>query len=152
MADDSIVKQIPLTQGKFALVDAEDYEWLMGYKWMFNSGGYAIRYTPMHRAIIDAPTHLVVDHINGNRLDNRKCNLRICTRAENHRNTKGHHNRSAKYKGVVRWRNKFKARIRINYKLIYLGLFSTQKEAALAYNEAAKKYFGRFARLNEVIL
>jgi hypothetical protein len=156
--------RIPLTQGKYAIVDPEDFERLNKHKWHAvrqNNTFYAIRctgpakkttYIRMHREIIHPPRHLVVDHINHNGLDNRKANLRSATRAQNNYNRliikrKG---ASSKYKGVA-WkedRKKWRARIHFNGKLIFLGYFKDEIQAAKAYDIAAKKYYGRFACLN----
>jgi len=93
-----------------------------------------------------------VDHINGDNLDNRKKNLRLCTYAENNRNRKPLENKTSKYKGVGLNKNykikTWQARIVKNSKRYSLGYFKNEKEAALAYNQAAKKYFGEFAYLN----
>ena len=160
MADDSIVKQIPLSQGQFALVDAENYDFLITknwYAWDNRRGGFYARHSIiggekiyMHRLIMDASKGIYIDHINGNGLDNRRCNLRICTNQQNHRNKSKNFGNSL-YKGVA-WHKKAKkweAYIKYNKKN-HLGLFLTQEEAALAYNIAAKKYFGEFAKLNEI--
>jgi hypothetical protein len=104
----------------------------------------------MHRVILNAPKGLMVDHINHDTLDNRKENLRIVTNQQNTFNQKLK-NHSSKYKGVT-WNSnseKWCARIRHN-KPIYLGLFKDEKEAGMAYNEGAKKYFGEFALLNDI--
>jgi hypothetical protein len=93
-----------------------------------------------------------VDHINGNTLDNRKENLRICTQNQNGKNRLLNKNNVSGYKGVTyKKANKlWCAQIVVNYHKMYLGLFTTAEAAALAYNEAAKKYHGEFAKLNEV--
>lgn len=107
----------------------------------------------MHRIITNAPQDKQVDHINGNPLDNRKCNLRVCTQKENSRNReKRKEKTSSIYKGVCfhKRKHKWQASITLDGKLIHLGYFKTQNEAALIYNEAAKKYHGEFAKFNKV--
>jgi len=99
---------IPLTRGLFAIVDADDYLWLSKYTWFAegtDKNFYAVRKAggksiKMHRQIMNAPDHLVVDHIDHNGLNNRKENLRICTFAENCRNLRASRHKSSKYKGV----------------------------------------------------
>lgn len=106
----------------------------------------------LHRLIAGARKGEVVDHINGNSLDNRKANLRICTKAENSRNRKlGPTNKSG-FKGVS-WEahtGKWRAKIGTDHKQITIGRFDTKEDAARAYNEAAIKYHGPFARLNQI--
>lgn len=158
-----MAKQIPLTRGMFALVDDIDYERLMQHKWCVNAQGYAVRgwaekgvrhMERMHRVILgDACNGFEVDHINCNRLDNRRCNLRIATRAENARNRrKINRPTSSKYLGVrlAKGRKRYTARIHINGKELYLGQFDRETDAAKAYNDAAIKYFGDYARLNNI--
>lgn len=152
-------KQIPLTMGEFAIVDDEDYEYLSQWKWWRNRG-YAIRsfmvkgkrhIILMHRVIMQAPLNKLVDHIDGNILNNQKHNLRICTHSENMRNQHSVSGTS-KYKGVY-WskdKNKWAAQIRSSNKKKFLGYFSNEKDAALAYNKAAVELHGEFAKLNEV--
>lgn len=155
------MKQIPLTQGKVTLVDDEDFEYLNQWKWhamaddyTFYVGrkeGWPIQKTiRMHRVITNAPGGMFVDHINGNGLDNRRSNLRLCTVAENNRNIKGNHRNTTGYKGVT-WHKRdhvFIAQIRVNGKLFQVGRFSNALEAAKAYDKVAKEYHGDFASLN----
>ena len=159
------MKQIALNgkhgKGKFALVDDEDYEELMKYRWNVSSKGYATRgkvedgvykMIRMHRVIMKAGTVLFVDHINHNRLDNQKNNLRFCTHQENSMNQKKRKNATSKYKGV-HWRKdikKWRSRITINMKRICLGTFDSEIKAAKAYNAKAKELFGEFAHLNKI--
>ena len=156
------MKQIPLTQGNFALVDDEDFDWLNQWHWHAHSQKgrfYAARnkgthpFTTlirMHRQIMNAPGNLHVDHINGNTLDNRRENLRLCTRSENGRNQRKRSDNTTGYKGVVLTKSgmKYYAKIVVHQQMIYLGCYATAEEAARAYDEAAKKYHGPFARTN----
>lgn len=117
--------------------------------------GYAVREvdnatTYMHKVIMKASREFQVDHINGNKLDNRKTNLRLCSAAQNSMNKSIASNNTSGYKGVT-WRksrSKWLASIRINTTLIHLGSFDYKEQAALAYDAAARKYFKQFAKLN----
>ena len=156
------MRKIKLTQGKYALVDNEDYEWLNKWKWFYASkhgaqrSAYKLGEKPltirMHRQIMGCPKGKSIDHINHNPLDNRRINLRAVSGRENIINTLKFRSRkfTSKYKGVWREHNRWRAAIRVNYKLISLGSFPLEKQAALAYNEAAKIHFKQFASLNNV--
>lgn len=150
------MKKIPLTQGKVALVDDADYGRLICFNWCVNGRGYAetwmkTRTVRMHRFIIGCDDlHKVVDHIDGNPLNNQKKNLRICNVQQNTRNSKVHRDNPTGYKGVS-WdksRNKFESCIRVNKKKKHLGRFECAIDAAKAYNEAALKYYGEYSKLN----
>lgn len=159
------MKIIQITQGYSVMVDDEDYDGLMKNKWCYH-GGYAVRgqrkgktnrLIRMHAQIMGTPKGMVTDHINRNRLDNRRENLRIVTQQYNSLNTRMSKNNTSGYRGVhhvgkgSRKRNKlWAAVIKVNYKTIFLGDFSTPEEAALAYNNAAAKYFGEYATLNDL--
>lgn len=149
-------KLIRLPQGKFCIVDTEDYEYLNQWKWDISPLGYVTRaWIRIHRVIMKAPDDMEVDHINGDLLDNRKCNLRICTHAQNSKNRKPNKNGKSKFKGVT-WREekkkstsrRWRVRISIDGKRIHVGDYITEREAAIAYNNAALKYHGEYARLN----
>lgn len=152
------MKKICLTQGRFALVDEEDFEYLIQRKWHVQKGRstfYAIankgifpKPILMHRMVLNAPAGTLVDHINGNGLDNRRENLRLCTPHENQRNHKLYSTNKTGFKGVSAFRNKFKATIGFENRQIFIGLFTTPQEAAKAYDKAALKYFGEFANIN----
>lgn len=157
------MKQIKLTRGKFAIVDDADYDWLNQYKWCVykppTGGFYAKRKALgktilMHRFILGLTPgdKRHSDHIDHNTLDNRRSNLRICSCQENHRNRKKRPNTSSVYKGVS-WHSQAKewqVHIQKDGKRKSLGLFRDEKEAALAYNKAAKNLYGEFALLNSV--
>jgi hypothetical protein len=158
------VVEIPLTQGQIALIDAEDYDKVKGCKWravkarktfyaradMVHDGHVVTIY--MHRLLTNAPIDLHVDHINFSGTDNRKTNLRLCTNAQNHQHQMKPHRGINPYKGIS-WHKSselWRAYIVVNRKQYHLGYFTTPEEAAIAYNQAAKRYFGEFAVLNEI--
>lgn len=152
------VRLIPLTQGKFAMVDASDYEFLMQWKWCAQrkKGNYwrAVRrdaqdnYVYMHRQIIGAPKESKVDHRDGDALHNWRGNLRLATNSQNLCNRGPDRNNTSGFKGV-HWdksKNKWAAEIHINNRKVFLGRFSDINAAATAYADAATKYHGHFAR------
>lgn len=157
------MKEIALTRDKVALVDDEDYDLLMRWKWHYYppykgaSGGVAKRndgYTSvyMHRVIMNAPKGMEIDHIDFNGLNNQKINLRLCTVAENMMHRQIQRNNTSGYKGVF-WRgniNKWQAQIKAYGRQIYLGCFSNVIDAAKKYNEMAVFYFGERAVLNNI--
>lgn len=153
------MKEIRLTQGKTALVDDEDYVYLSQWKWHY-SHGYAIRAEIvnnkqikiyMHRFVMSAPKNVEIDHVNQNKLDNCKNNLRLATRKQNTFNVGKKSNNTSGYKGVSFQKNanKWAAYIEVDGRKVHLGLFYNPIEAAYAYDDAAKKHFGEFAATNE---
>lgn len=128
-------------------VDKEDYCKVESYFWTL-SGGYVLcQGVLLHRLIMDAPKDLDVDHINGNKLDNRKCNLRICSCTENirHKVNIGKNNKSGKCGVNFEKRcNKWHARIGVNKSSIHLGRFDKLEDAIEARKEAEIEYFGEF--------
>jgi len=159
-----MTKTIELTQGKVALVSDNKYEYLNRWKWcaVFKRGKWramrkqwfpTIKTIYMHRAIMNiTDPKILIDHKDGNGLNNCKSNLRIVTTAQNSMNAKKAANKSSIYKGVCfhKREKKWYAYIRKNYKLISLGYFNEEIEAAKAYNEKAKELFGEFANLNAI--
>jgi hypothetical protein len=156
------MKKIALTQGKFALVDDEDFEKLSKFKWCANKIGgiyYAVRNDKrtkdgrktisMHRVVMDSPEGMDTDHKDGDGLNNQKKNLRICTHAENLKNQKLHKNNISGLKGVSFYKRvkKWVAFIGVDGKQISLGYFDTKLEAYQAYCDACLKYHGKFSRL-----
>ena len=148
------VKQIPLGSGFYAYVDAADFDWLNQWTWHL-CGGYAARrqngkVISMHREIMQAPKGMVVDHVNRNKLDDTRANLRVCTRQENARNTDKRRGTSSRFIGVSRRKHsdKWHAAIKFKGKSIHLGCFTEEIEAARARDHAAVQYFGESARLN----
>ena len=106
----------------------------------------------LHRLLKKCRQEKVVDHINGNGLDNRMSNLRICSQAENMMNKNKYKNNKSGYKGVWFHKNKkrWEVQIRVGGRKIYLGVVKSPKTGAMIYNSAAKKYFGEFAKLNKI--
>ena len=160
---DSVMKKIQLGNNRgVALIDDEDFALVSQHKWYLLDQGnrrYAIAHTKkvgncstirMHRLIMGFPENVCVDHANHDTLDNRKQNLRVCTHAQNMRNRKMGKNNTSGYKGVSRHTpaRKWMAHIRMNRKLIHLGLFKSEKDAARAYDKKAKELHGKFAYLN----
>ena len=159
-------RRIPLSRGKYALVDPDDYGWLSEYNWhMVGDKGafYAARNTgqrqgekrivvKMHREILAVPDGMFVDHINHNGLDNRKANLRPATQAQNARNRRKLHrsNFHSKYKGLTWYRRekRWAVRIMVDRNARFIGYFDNELDAARAYDQAAKEYHGQFASLN----
>lgn len=164
------MRRIPLTGGFLAVVDDEDYERLSRYSWRVKIKGhgswlrqtYAItgngQTSPvllMHRMVLRAPSDMTVDHIDGNGLNNRRSNLRLATQQQqgmNRRKSAVHNGRapSSQFKGVSfdRRRGLWRVRIKRDRRLRELGRFARERDAALAYDQAAKELFGTMARLN----
>jgi len=141
--------------------DASDVPKIAGKKWHCDALNYVVmdeynprRKIPFARELMQCgDKRLHVDHIDGDSLNNRKSNLRICTAKNNHRNKHKSHIGESKYKGVSltgNAKNPYRAKIRINSKGLHLGVFNDELVAAKAYNDAALKHFGEFAHLNEV--
>lgn len=149
--------RIELTRGKFAIIDDDDYFWIKAWKWSCNDQGYARRIRKvkgkchevrMHRAIVAAPLGLDVDHIDGNRLNNRKSNLRLSTRSQNHFNRKPRQKTASGYKGVSWSKDRWMVRVVIGGRSKNIGKFNCKHDAAEAYNAAASREYGEFAKLN----
>lgn len=144
-------KLIPLTQDKYAKVDNEDFERLKDINWQLTSKGYATNkvFGRMHRYIMNPPNQLDVDHKNGDRLDNRRGNLRLATPYQNRCNSQPRIG-SSRYKGVSRYNktSKWLGRIVFNRIIIRLGLFDDEMECAKAYDKKALELWGDFAYLN----
>lgn len=146
-------RTIPLPNGRHTIVDAADYDWASGFCWFYHhkntyarrAGGVSGRWIYLHREIMAPPSGLVVDHINRNKLDNRRCNLRVCTQAENTRNADYKRGASG-LRGACRYKGgRWQAKVRVGGKQISLGIFDTALEAALAYDTAARAHYGAFA-------
>lgn len=160
-------------KGDSFIIDDDDYDLIKNYSWTVSKNGYVSTWDKInkkrmgiHRIImgVSNTSYPIVDHINRDPRDNRKCNLRLCTYAENNKNRKAHG--FSKYLGVAihighykyintkgeltMYKRKpgFVAQISIDGKVKNLGRFKTELEAAKVYNEAAKKHHGEFANLN----
>lgn len=151
------MQSIVLSQGKVALVDNEDYIELSKYKWYVGARGYAIRHPKMmkgvrrghiamHRVIMNAPEGMEVDHKDGDRLNNQKSNLRICTRKQNLHNQKTPKNNKSGYRGIYyrKVEGVWEAALKCDGKR-YSRQCKTKEKAIEAWNELAKKYYGEFA-------
>lgn len=159
-----MTRYLQLPRNHRTLLDAKWFEMLHLLDWsldaskgrlyafrIVNVNGQRVRES-MHRVIMDAQQGEEIDHINGDGLDNRESNLRFCTHQENGRNTKKYRNSTSIYKGVS-WHQssgRWQVQIKVDGRQNYLGIFPTQDAAALVYNEAAIRLFGRFANLNNI--
>ena len=156
------MKRIPLTRNQFALVDDEDFKPLSKYKWFAHNANTNYFYAAtnidgktvlMHRLIMNmhGKNPQQIDHANHDTLDNRKLNLRGCTKQQNAFNQKMHFDNRSGYKGVTTQKcGKHIVRVTKSRKVYYCGFFVDAKEAALAYNIKAKELFGEYALLNVV--
>lgn len=148
---------VPVGKNHVALVDADMLAELSKHKWHL-SNGYAVRASRkgsilMHRIVNRTPGGMETDHINRVRLDNRRCNLRTCTRAQNAQNIGPRGYQSPEYKGVCLLNNgtgqvSYRARIQIKGRQTLIGIFGSAKEAAQAYDSVARDVHGEFAVLN----
>lgn len=164
---DPVLKEIalvPLNIG-FAIIDAEDLELVSRYRWRFCQRTTRLAYAVtsykkadgkwklifMHRLIAKTPEGVMTDHRDGNGLNNCKSNLRIATNAQNQHNAGIRvDKRHSKYKGVTKDRKRWRAQIRIKGKKTYLGNYTTERDAALAYDLAAQQHFGEYANINGI--
>lgn len=156
---------LPLSKGQFCKISQEDYEVLSKHKWSAawnknTSSYYATRnhvymgkkvHVRMHRFLLlgmEMGRDRLVDHMNRDTLDNRRCNLRICTPGQNMANSRIHSNNSSGFKGVCFYksRGEWVARIKIDNKYIFLGSYTCPQKAHAAYCEAAVRLRGEFAR------
>lgn len=167
------MKEIKLTKGYVALVDDADYDFLNQWKWCANGiklniyakravrkkivingdNYFASTLISMHRVIMGVDEkNIFIDHIDGNGLNNQRSNLRCCTQIQNSRNRRFTGTKTSIYKGVHQKgiANQWRANINTVDGVLHLGTYATEKEAAVAYNIAAIKYFGEFANLNKI--
>lgn len=146
-------------RGVKVLVDDEDVQLIQKHRWLIANTGYAVTYlyppgrtvcVLMHRLIMRATAGLVCDHIDGNKLDNRKTNLRLCKQSQNAKNRVGRRDSKSGIKGVhwLEGRRLWEVQIRADERRVTVGRFKDLEQAKRAYNEAALKYHGEFARLN----
>lgn len=156
------MKEIQLNRGRVALVDDDDYEKLVKFRWITTSGGYVVTSksvcnrtvnTLMHRMIMGCSRGdgLIIDHKDKNPLNNQKSNLRLCNKSQNAANANKRESAS-KYIGVT-WVKREKiwvAQITKNYQNYYLGRYKNEEDAGLAYNKKAIELHGEFANLNKI--
>ena len=156
-------KEIKLSKGKVAIVDEEDFERLSSNKWYaeYIGGNWYAKRTVrisepkrtsvyMHRVVLGVDGN--IDHIDGDGLNNCKVNLREVTKGQNNRNRKPYVGKTSRYKGVSfnSKRSKWQAQIKKNRRNTTIGVFDTEEEAAIAYNERAHELFGEYAYLNQI--
>jgi len=147
---------IPLSKGRVAIIDPEDYDSLSQWKWYY-SHGYAIRHPSMvggirkgkimmHRVIAKTPNGVYTDHINGNGLDNRKSNLRFVSHAQNMWNSKLERNTSTGIKNVSVFNGGYQVRVQKDGKRYFAGFFKDISEAVSRANTFRKEYYGEYTR------
>lgn len=150
--------RLRLLNGEFALIDRADEALVADRKW-YRAGRYVRARSPhadgpvylvLHRVLMEAPLGCLVDHINGDGLDNRRANLRLCSHAENMKNRAKHADTASTFKGV--WfdgrRGMWRAQINVDGERMCLGSFQDERKAAIQYDRAARLFFGAFARTN----
>jgi len=152
------MKEIKLTQGKVALVDDADFEWLSQWKWYVIKNRhtyYAMRseYNPetgkapcilMHRVILNASRGILVDHKDNNGLNNQRFNLRFADHSQNGINRRKQSNNTSGHTGVRKCNGRWRTSIKVNRRTLHVGMFNTFEEAARAYTNAAQKHFGSY--------
>lgn len=158
--------QIEISKNKVVRVSTEDFDVLSSFNWaaFWNASGnayYATRrgqkrlgevgHVRMNRQVMNFPLGMMVDHINGDTLDNRRENLRIATRAQNQQNHKGFCTNTSGFNGVYKQGNKWRVRISVNNRLKSLGMFDSFEEACVARKKAATIHYGEFSRHCEKI-
>jgi hypothetical protein len=156
------MKLIQLAQGKSTMVDDQDYGALVQHRWServwgqtsyamatIYFGDYKQKTVRMHRLIMEAPKGSIIDHVDGNGLNNQRVNLRFCTQSQNMGNMRGKMGTS-KFKGVClpKGRSKWLSQIRVNGASRFLGYFDIAKDAARAYDISALAIHGEFAKIN----
>jgi hypothetical protein len=149
---------IPVGKHNWAIVDEDDYEVLSKRKWHLTGGGYAATSTRgggswfMHRMILQPPEDKETDHKNRNKLDNRRSNLRVCTRKQNCANVNAPEipGKSSRFKGVYFRPDRQCWRAYVGTDKRSLGCYGSEEEAAFAYNLEARRRFGEFACLNQI--
>ena len=152
---------VTLTKGYEAIIDANDVDLVGQHNWCVRGGRNTLyatrgegskgnqRFIRLHRFLTDAPKDLIVDHINGNGLDNRRCNLRLVSNSENTRNQTIKNNNTSGYKGVSLYKatGRWCAKICVEGKQYFLGYFDTPEEASIAYQNASKIFHKEFGRI-----
>lgn len=149
-----------LPSGKRFQIDPGDYPQVAKYRWVTNAAGYFVaslgsrsNHIFLHRLIMNPPDGTFVDHVDGDKANCRRRNMRLCSRTENNRNVGLQQNNQCGYKGVY-WasdRRKWRAEITVGRKHIHIGSFDSPIEAAQAYDQAAIAYFGEYAKTNEML-
>ncbi len=161
LSDDRSCYRIFFLDGSFFIIDSADFSAVSEYTWFYGKRGYptahlsrrskdGYRTIPLHRYLLHPEDGCDVDHISGDKLDNRRCNLRVCTHQENMFNQKLRSTNTTGYYGVSRMKStgRFEAYIHHDGKKVYLGTYATAEEAAAVRDKAALQLFGPFARLN----
>lgn len=161
LSDNGKYYRIYFIDKSFFLIDSDDFKLVSVYTWSKGKRGYPIAHKSrksedgnktftLHRYLYDFPIHCDIDHIDGNKMDNRRFNLRICSHQQNTFNQKLRKTNTSGYYGVSKHKsaNLYEAYIHYNGKKKYLGLYSTAEEAAVVRDNEAIRLFGEYAKLN----
>ena len=155
-----MIKIIKLKKGRQTIIDSKDWNKVKHLHWLYGIGNVYVganiggrknhKQILLHRFIMDTPKGFHTDHINGDRLDNRRENLRICTPNQNQFNSRKWKKKSSKFKGVSWYKRDkcWRAYVNKNRQQFHLGYFQSEKDAGEAYNKKAKELFGKYACLN----